>query len=172
MTQTAMNNARVLYELSISRECIENAESIYSMESGLSKVLEDPTLLAEEKTRIIGRVFTEPEFPVLFTNFLKVTCNHGQIDQLRDIFTAYYEYWDVKNDILRVECVYFKEIEDDVMADIKGYLTKKYPEKKLIYHVVVDPEILGGVVIKVGNEEYDWSYEGKFRQLERILTGR
>lgn len=172
MTQAAMNNAKVLYELSISRDIVEKAESIYNMESSLSVVLEDPTVLLTHKIGIIEAVFSEAEFPVLFTNFLKVTCIHGQIDELRDIFKAYYEYWDLKNDILRVRCIYFKEIEEDILEDIKEYFSGKYPDKKLFYTVETDPEIIGGVVIHVGNEEYDWSYEGKIRQLERILTGR
>ena len=36
----------------------------------------------------------------------------------------------------------------------------------------VDETLLGGYIVRMKNEEYDRSYEGRLRQLERKLTGR
>ena len=36
----------------------------------------------------------------------------------------------------------------------------------------VDESLIGGYVVKVGYKEYDHSYEGRLRQLQRKLTGR
>ena len=39
----------------------------------------------------------------------------------------------------------------------------------LDYKMEIRPEILGGVIIRVGHEEYDWSYEGRLRELEQAI---
>ncbi len=172
MTQAAMNNAIVLYDLSVSREDVEKAYEIYTEEDLLAEVLENPVVSISDKHRLVERVFTEEEFPLMFINFMKFMCDQREIDELTDIFRAYYDYWDVKNDIVRVECISFEEPDDETMEEIRKKIRDKYPDKHLICTVKTDPTILGGVIVKAGNTEYDWSYEGKLRQLERILTGR
>ena len=47
-----------------------------------------------------------------------------------------------------------------------------YPDEKVVLSEETDASLLGGYVVRVGYEEYDHSYEGKLRRLERKLTGR
>ena len=47
-----------------------------------------------------------------------------------------------------------------------------YPKEKIVLSEKTDDSLLGGYVVYVGYEEYDHSYEGKLRRLERKLTGR
>ena len=72
--------------------------------------------------------------------------------------------------------------EDDV--SLFGFLSKEekeaiqkqlesiYPDEKVVLSEETDASLLGGYVVRVGYEEYDHSYEGKLRRLERKLTGR
>ena len=38
--------------------------------------------------------------------------------------------------------------------------------KKLIYQISINPSLLGGVRIRIGNEEYDWTFAARIRQLK------
>lgn len=50
--------------------------------------------------------------------------------------------------------------------EIKAFLSRKYPDKKLIYQISINPSLLGGVRIRIGNEEYDWTFAARIRQLK------
>ena len=172
MMQQAMNNAKVLYQLSVSREDVETAEQLYHMESELKKVLADPTVTLKKKEHIIEQVFSLTELSDPLRNFLKVICAHRQIDELDDIFEAYYEYWDEMHDILRAELSYAEKPEQTELEQAEKFLMNKYPGKQFVFNEKIDENLLGGILIRVGHEEYDWSYCGMLNQLERKLTGR
>ena len=57
-------------------------------------------------------------------------------------------------------------------ASILKQLESIYPKEKIVLSEKTDASLLGGYVVRVGYEEYDHSYEGKLRRLERKLTGR
>ncbi len=50
--------------------------------------------------------------------------------------------------------------------EIKAFLSRKYPGKELIYQISINPSLLGGVRIRIGNEEYDWTFAARIRQLK------
>ena len=54
----------------------------------------------------------------------------------------------------------------------KKILDKNYPDSEITLTQSVDESLIGGYVVKVGYKEYDHSYEGRLRQLQRKLTGR
>ncbi len=172
MMQQAMNNAKVLYQLSLSREDVEKADQLYHMEPELRKVLTNPVIPYENKEKIIDHIFSLDDLPEKFKNFLKVICAHGQIDELDDIFKAYYDYWDEKHDILRAELFYADRPEEKEIERAEKFLMGKYPDKKIVVAEKTDSNLLGGLLIRIGHEEYDWSYNGLLNQLEKKLTGR
>ncbi len=49
---------------------------------------------------------------------------------------------------------------------------KNYPDSEITLTQSIDESLIGGYVVKVGYKEFDHSYEGRLRQLERKLTGR
>lgn len=57
MTQAAVNSAKVLYRLSVSREDVEKAEKLFFMTPQLQKVLTSPVVPAAKKYEIIDQVF-------------------------------------------------------------------------------------------------------------------
>lgn len=172
MTQTAVNNAKVLYQLSIRRTSIEEAEKIYNGNRILRTVLESPIIPLEKKNKIIDRIFTPEEYSKELNHFLKLMSKLRQMDEVSEIFQSYYQYHDEQNDIVRASVQYASMPEPDELEQTKAFLEEKYPGKQIIIEEELNKELLGGMRIQVGNEEYDNSYEGRLKQLERTLTGR
>ncbi len=172
MTQEAINKAIVLYELSIKRETVDAVKKLYDREPALKEVLESPVVSLDRKHNIIDDIFTLGDFPKELRSFLKIMVDYGQIDLLEEIFQAYYKYWDKKNNILRAELIFSKVPEENEIERAEEFLAAKYPDKQTITEIKTDRDIIGGLLIRVNQEEYDQSYEGRLKQLERKLTGR
>ena len=152
MTQKAVNNAKVLYRLNISRSDVEETHKIFTKAPFLLETLTNPVVSEEAKEVVLDKIARQSGMPELLENFMKMMCRIGEIGQITDIFNCYYEYWDKINHILHAKVI--------------------YPDEKVVLSEETDASLLGGYVVRVGYEEYDHSYEGKLRRLERKLTGR
>lgn len=172
MTQEAINNGIVLYELGLSREQVEESLRVMKLVPELLDVLRSPVIASEKKHAVIDAVYSRYDCPKKLVNFIKVMCDHNELSEIEDIYAAYYDYWDEKNNIKRVSCIFSKDSDCDEMEEIQDFLREKYAGKELIFKTCIDPEILGGVIVRVGHEEYDWSFENRIRQLEKIIRGQ
>ena len=155
MTQRAVNNAMVLYELGITSEELQTAREITEKVPALLNVLRSPLVTSEKKHHLIERVFDGSGLPRHLINFYKVMCNDGGI-----------EIWDTSHNRVRVECVFAETPSTEKENEIKAFLSRKYPGKELIYQISINPSLLGGVRIRIGNEEYDWTFAARIRQLK------
>ncbi|MFV0467272.1 MAG: ATP synthase F1 subunit delta [Lachnospiraceae bacterium] len=172
MTQEAMNNAIVLFELGVERKDVEEAERIYKLTPELQSIFSNPTIVYREKQKLVQDIFEKEDFSLIFINFLKELCKNYMIDKMDEIFDYYYQYWDTKNRIINATLAYASEPEQDKKDEILLFLEQKYPDQKIQMKEEKRPELLGGFVLYVGHEEYDWSFDGSLKQLERKLTRR
>ena len=162
MTQKAVNNAKVLYRLNISRSDVEEAHKIFTKAPFLLETLTNPVVSEEAKEVVLDKIARQSGMPELL----------GEIGQITDIFNCYYEYWDKMNHILHAKVIYADDKAKEEKEAIQKQLESIYPDEKVVLSEETDASLLGGYVVRVGYEEYDHSYEGKLRRLERKLTGR
>ena len=158
MTQAAVNNAIVLYRLAVERRDVEEAQRVYFVTEKLAQTLANPLIPLTKKYDIIEKVYGFESEPKLITSFIKEMVKLG--------------YAAEKNHIIRAELISAEAATDEEANDAKALLQSKYPEYEISLTQKVDETLLGGYVIKTLNTEYDRSYEGKLRELERKLTRR
>ena len=169
MTQKAVNNAKVLYRLNISRSDVEETHKIFTKAPFLLETLTNPVVSEEAKEVVLDKIARQSGMPELLENFMKMMCRIGEIGQITDIFNCYYEYWDKMN---HAKVIYADDKAKEEKEAIQKQLESIYPDEKVVLSEETDASLLGGYVVRVGYEEYDHSYEGKLRRLERKLTGR
>lgn len=172
MTQAAVNNAIVLYRLPVEREDVEHADAVYFLTDVLQQTLSNPTVSSKKKSEIIARVYEGEKTPEVLVRFIQKMCELDAADEMREIFDAYYAYWDKLHQIRRADLIFSEEPTEDMRREAKQLLQTKYPEDTIETSESVDASLLGGYVIRMDGLEVDCSYEGRIRQLERILTGR
>ena len=135
MTQRAVNNAIVLYELGITSEELQTAREITEKVPALLNVLRSPLVTSEKKHHLIERVFDGSGLPRHLINFYKVMCNDGGIEELADIYAEWQKIWDTSHNRVRVECVFAETPSPEKENEIKAFLSRKYPGKELIYQI-------------------------------------
>ncbi len=167
MTQTAINYARVLYELSIPQEKVEDAQRLLEEEPLVLTALKSPVVTKKEKYRVIDRIF-----PNELHSFLKVLCSYERAGDLDDIFREYRKYMHQQTKVVDAVIEYVTPPEELQQERIRAFLKKKYHAEQAALNMIKKPELIGGFVLRVNNEEYDWSLKGRLQQLEQKLTRR
>lgn len=167
MTQIATNYARILYDMGIKKETMEETKRIFSLTPQLMKSLESPIISKEEKHQVINRIF-----PDSMKKALKVMCDKGSISMFHDVYEAYEAYCDEKNRILRVRLYCITPPTQSQLLSIKKHIGKLHCKSTVLVDEIQEPELLGGFLIRFGDYEIDWSMRGRFKQLQQKLVRR
>jgi len=167
MTQTAINYAKVLYELKISKNIIDDSQEILSLVPELKENLISPVVSNQKKHNIIERVF-----PKEMQNFFMVLCDYQSMEIIDQIFVAYKNYYNDQNSILEAKLIYVTVPNEEQINTIKDLLMSKHHKNQVELSLVEDPSIIGGFIIEAENFETDWSIRGRLNQLQQSLVRR
>ena len=170
MTEKARTYAIVLYELGIPGQMVEDAAGIFKESQQLIKTLTSPVVPARSKHAIIGKIVREPEFSGLMVNFLKKACDAGCIGQMEDIADAWRSYSLEKEGVMEAELHYVTMPGAAQIAGMKQFLCSRYHKKDIDLRLVMQPDLVGGFVLKAGDTEYDYSLKGQLNQLCRAVV--
>ena len=154
-----------LHELKIPVDALQEAAGIFQDVPDIMEDLQDPTLPLEKKNKIIDRIFPD-EIRVV----LKVLCNRGEINLFPEIAAGYTGAKLQHAEPIPATLSYVVAPSKEQLEGIKDFLAKKYERTDIIITMEEKPELGNGFVIRVGNEEYDWSTKGRLEQLKQKIS--
>jgi F-type H+-transporting ATPase subunit delta len=134
------------------------------------EVLRSPRITPEEKVRLLDRVFGGKMSPLLL-NFLKVVTQHGRLDCLRAIERAAQKLWNVLRKRIEVLIESAAPISNQLQYTIATRL-KHVLGRDVVLTADVNPELLGGLVVRVGDTVYDSSLAGRLKQMQAVTLER
>jgi F-type H+-transporting ATPase subunit delta len=133
-------------------------------------VLASAMISSEEKAGILDRAFAGRLSP-LAVHFLKVVARHGRLDCLRAIRRQAHALYDKRKNRVPVELTSAEPIDAEMAERIKRDLREKLGAEPLL-NVRVDPELIGGAVLRVGDVVYDGSIANQLENLREQMLQR
>ncbi len=124
----------------------------------------------DQKIGVIDRVFGE-RFSATFIHFLKVVARHGRLDCLRAIHRRTGELLDELLGRVRVDVTTAAPFGDSLAESIKQNLHAALGAEPILEHSV-DPQLIGGMVIRVGDTVYDGSVANQLKNLREKMIDR
>jgi F-type H+-transporting ATPase subunit delta len=118
------------------------------------------------KAEVLRSVF-EPRASTLFFNFLMVLNAHDRLDLLRTILVAYRELRDERARRMRVQVQSAAPLSEEQRKRLIRELHETFRLEPLL-ETQVDPELLGGMVVRVG----DWLFDASVRTQLQILRNQ
>ena len=166
MTQTVIDYAKEMKRLSVSPEDVKQTVELLEALPQVKVDFENPTVELEKKIHLIEMIF-----PKQIRDFLELLCDHHDFNLFSEIVEAYHEELrKVKNNPnLAVQISYVVPPTDDQLNKMKEFLKEKCHADALDVTLKEDKNLLGGFIIRAGNEEYDWSMRGRLQQIERSM---
>ena len=104
-----------------------------------------------------------------FMNFLRLLIEKHRMPVLFRIRASYQRLWDEENKVLPVEITSAIEL-DRATTENLGNTIGERAGRKVTLAARVDPEIIGGVVVRVGNSILDASIRNRLEQLRRHVA--
>lgn len=154
--------AQVEQELRVVKEVLVNS-------SDLNAVLQSPKVSAAKKKEIIKDSFSEVNPFVL--NTLMILIDRHRQDQMVEVVDQFVELSNEEHGIADAKVYSIRPLTEDESDALSASFAAKVGKKSLRIQNIVDPELLGGLKIRIGNRIYDGSLRGKLNRLERKLLG-
>jgi F-type H+-transporting ATPase subunit delta len=145
--------------------------SLVNEERELMLYLNAPGVSKDSKKELVDKVFAGKLSDVAI-NFFKVLIDNNRQSLIRDVYQSLVHEIDVINNRQRVKVTTSAKLGTDMVQKIKDALTDKF-KKVIILDEVIDPKIIGGVVIKIGDLIIDGSLAKDLRNIrEKLLLSK
>ena len=135
----------------------------------LQAVLMSPRVPKAEKARILGAALKN--VPREFVLFLQAVVKRGRQQLLGEIAREYHSLLDLKLNRVRAGVTLARSPDEALMRSIREALSRQLG-KEVLASFSVDPQILGGAVVRVGERVHDGSVRRRMTKLRRQLVSR
>jgi F-type H+-transporting ATPase subunit delta len=124
----------------------------------------------DEIAGVLDRVLGGRASPLLL-NFLKVLSRHRRLDCLRQIHRRLHALYDVLQNRVRVRLTTAAPLSTELASRIRIALRGKL-EGEPVLELAVDPKLIGGAVLRLGDTVYDSSIANQLQILRQQMMDR
>lgn len=176
-TIIARNYAETLFELAMQHggmetvdgyaQAIDEVATLIRSDPRIGEFLATPRVDVDTRKRVMREAF-DGRVPEHFLRFLLIVVEKRRQTLLPVIATEFHTLVDRAHNRLRAEISLASEPDEKTRAEIVSTLERKL-ERQLIPSFRVDPELLGGVVVRIGDRVADGSLRRRMADLRRRL---
>lgn len=145
-------------------------DDVLARQPELSQLLLSGTVSRDQKLQLIDRIVAG-RASELFTNFLRVLARHDRLDLLRLILAQCDIEAEKRSGRKRVQVVSARPLSEGDLNKIRERLAADLAIQPVL-EPAVDPDILGGLRIRVGDTVYDGSLRARLTQLRHRVRER
>jgi F-type H+-transporting ATPase subunit delta len=109
------------------------------------------------------------KLPVMGENFLRTIIDNGRLAALPEIAQQFRTLKNAKLGAFDATVYSAFEMDSAALADLSGVLEKRFA-RKLNLQVQLQPDLIGGIRVVVGDEVLDTSVKARLQQLKAALT--
>lgn len=135
----------------------------------LKQLLESPVANPEVKKNVLRQVAGAAVNPYML-NFLMLLVDRGRIAFLAGICQQYQALLRQKNQTVLAEVSSVVPLSESQQGEIRQKVLAMTGARQVELSMKLDPELIGGVVVKVGSQILDASMRGQLRRIGMLLS--
>jgi len=167
--------AKSLIDLAVEKGVLE---TVYEDMNGISKTVSDsrelqlllqsPIIKPDAKQNILKQVF-QSKVSDLTNSFIAIITDKGREQLLGGIAEAFIQQYKSHNNLVQAEVISAAPLDAEANAQVQAILAKISTDTAEIIETI-DPSILGGFILKVGDKMIDSSVASQLKELKREFT--
>jgi F-type H+-transporting ATPase subunit delta len=174
MEEIADVYARALFEVARENDVLDRVHDevgefadALDRERNLQVFLFSPYFSSEEKKQGVRRIVTDADERLL--NFLELLAERHRMPALFRIRRAFDSMWAEENKLLPVIVTSAVELDDELVNSI-GERIEEQTGRRVELSSNVDPDVLGGLQVRVGNMVLDATVRNRLEQLRKQVA--
>jgi len=143
---------------------------VLNKQPALEAIFANPRIDVASKVTMLDRMFAS-RISATLLNFLKVVARRRRLGMLRSIEKSVGIMRDAATGRLQVLLTTAEPLDETAMENIRTALSLKFKAEVSVSNKV-DPSILAGLVIRVGDVVYDGSVDGQLKNLRNATVAK
>jgi F-type H+-transporting ATPase subunit delta len=136
----------------------------------LSRLITSPTFSSNEQIQVMGSLLDKQEAAKIVKNFVNVLIDNGRINILQSIIQAFNLLIIKNSGEIIADVISAQDLSQEQLSAVKSSL-RKLTDKEIKLNTKLDPEIMGGMIVKIGSQMIDTSVSTKLNNLKILMKG-
>ncbi|MEI3607765.1 F0F1 ATP synthase subunit delta [Pseudogracilibacillus sp. SE30717A] len=171
----AKRYADALFQLSSEKNSVDKlvaelpvVKEVFQNDKKIGDFLNHPRISNDEKMKLIDEAFKQCDRDVI--NMLKILVERHRINALSEVVDAFIEQYNEANGIADATVYSVRALSEEEQAKVESSLKAELNKKSVSINNIVDPSLLGGLRIRIGNTIYDGSISGKLNRIKHQIA--
>lgn len=172
----ASRYAKSLIDLAIEQNSLEETlkdmqllDAICSQSRDFIMMMRSPVIKADKKLLITEAVL-QGRISALSTAFIRLLINKGREQSLDEIAKAFITQYRTNKKIRMVKLTSAAAIDPSVIELLRNKLQAGYPDSAIEMETAIDPSILGGFILDMGDRQLDASILRDLQDIKKQFT--
>ena len=145
-------------------------EQMLAANPDLERAFSNPSIPHSKKERVLDGLILKTKPSKTTGNFLRVLVRNGRLEVLSDIVKRFDSVLEERSGVVSAEVASARELSDAQRSELKTNL-EKLTGKQVRLAFAVDPDLIGGVVTRIGSTVYDGSVKTQLENLKEEMIG-
>lgn len=174
--KAAYRYAKSLIGLAIEQDELEGAREDAKSILGVCKdnpdlrlLFKSPVVNADKKASILKEIF-EKGTGKLMMSFINLMVKKGREALLPETLEAFVRQYKDHKDIETAIITTAIPLDDEMRANLKKVLEENSDAESMVLNETVDEDIIGGIIVRIGDKQVDESIRSKIKILEQEFS--
>ncbi len=172
--RVARRYARALFQAAVQQQAVEEVgnafqELLRTLEEqpALQQLLRNPLMARERKQQLVQQALGAQTHPLL-ASLLNLSVRKRRESLLEEVYREYSNLYDEHLGILRVQATTARPLDEMQERALIRSLEQR-TGKTVVLDKRVDPSLIGGIVVRIGDTVIDGSLRGQLQRLRHYL---
>ncbi|KAH7186128.1 ATP synthase delta subunit-domain-containing protein [Fusarium flagelliforme] len=160
--------------LDLTAKAIVNLSNVFMKDTKLTKVLSTPRLTDEDKSAIVAELSKHTGANVATVkNLLQTLAENNRLGHLQGVCEKFGELMSAKRGEVEMTITSAERLDNKTLSRLETAVSKSSyvgQGKTLKVTNKIDPEIIGGLIVTVGDRTIDLSVYARIAKMNKVLT--
>ena len=174
-TRLTLRYAKSLLNLSIKQNCLDKTlvdmnyiKEVCSKNKDLVLLLKSPVVKTDKKTLILSSIFSTSVSEITMS-FIAIITNKKREMYLQGIAESFISLYKNYSNIETVTITTPQPLDEKTKLEVLEFV-KKNGKKNIEMKELINQELIGGMIIKIGDKELDASILRKIKNLKKLFN--
>jgi F-type H+-transporting ATPase subunit delta len=145
-------------------------EKMFQASPMLPEVFRNPTIALDKKRAVLNKLIERAKPRPTTANFLKVLLQNQRLTELGEINQKFTEILDVRAGMVAAIVTTARSVPENAQQQLHAKLLS-LTGKKVRIDFTTDPDLIGGLVTRIGSTVYDGSVRNHLQMIKEKMAG-